>query len=446
MTYGEYGDHLLRWGGYLQRQGLVKGCVVAVLSPNTIDLNPLAYGTMLVGCVYTGIKPRKKVPLTSLAQKALELAQLSIPLVCIGPAGPDSLARAEEIMMSSEIAFAEPAQLSGEEVVAVVYSSGTSGPPKGVCVTHNAAIASLDMMKHPMFYIPVIARDQEDVSITQLFPLFHVAGLIAVGALGLRQGFRLVNFMRFDPRTFLDNIFTYKVNGVHLLPSLMNFALTQEKFNPENCRHIDAILTGAAPVPQSSAEAVMRRVGPQARLFHGYGMTEMLFVSQDPVYETRYGSTGLLFPGLEAKVRHVETGETLAPGDRGELCLRGPSMMKEYLNNVAATRDAIDDDGWYHTGDVGCFDDEGFLKIIDRTKEMIKVNAYQVSPSELEDVILQLGEVQEVCVLGVPHPKTGEAPRAFVRTSVPIGEDKVVAHVAAQCARYKHLTGGVEFV
>ncbi|KAF2365699.1 AMP-binding enzyme C-terminal domain [Trinorchestia longiramus] len=464
MTFGQYRDGIARWGGLLSKQGLRSGDVVAVLSPNTIDCNCVVYGTIAAGCIYTGLNPlytpaevaysisesgAKMIvvfgPLEPLARKALEIAQMNLPLFSIGPSSSGTLPRVEEILVDPSVEFANPLQVTGKEVMTMIYSSGTTGKPKAVAISHNAAIAAVEMMLHPMFCAPSVARDPSEVRVTQLFPLFHMAGVIGVGGTALRAGLQLVNIMKFDPSTYLDIIFKYKVNGVHLLPSLMNYALSQDKFCPENCSNIDAIISGAAPIPQSSAEQVIQRVGPQASFFHSYGMTEMLSVSQDPLHETRFGYTGQLLPGLEAKIVDIETGQTLSPHQDGEICLKGPTMMNGY-HNSAKTSDVIDAEGWYHSGDVGHFDQDGFLKVVDRTKELIKVNALQVSPSELEDVILRIPEVVEVGVVGVPHEKTGEAPRAYVKRSAPLDEKKIHDHVAKYCARYKHLTGGISFI
>ncbi|KAF2351952.1 AMP-dependent synthetase/ligase [Trinorchestia longiramus] len=465
MTFGQYRDSMARWGGLLSKQGLRPGDVVAFYTPNSIDANCVVYGTIAAGCIYTGINPlctptevahsisdsgaRMIVfsgPLEPDVRKALEIAHLNIPLFSIGASSSGTAPRVEEILADPRVEFSDPHERTGEETMAFMYSSGTTGPPKAVAISHNAAIASVVMRTHPMFRIKAIVRDPSDVCMTQLFPLFHISGLISSGGTALKEGFRLVSINRFNPANFLDKIFKYKASCVHLLPSLMNYALSQPKFNPDNCSHIDAIITGAAPVPMCSVERVMERVGPQAKFIQGYGMTEMLVVAQDPVRETRPGFTGQLLPGLEAKIVDVETGQTLSPDKSGEIYLKGPTMMSGYHNDCSKTRDAIDEDGWYHSGDVGHFDQDGFLKVVDRTKELIKVNALQVSPSELEEVLLRMPEVVDVGVVGVLHHKTGEAPRAYVKTFAPLEEKKIHDHMAKYCARYKHLTGGIRFV
>jgi acyl-CoA synthetase (AMP-forming)/AMP-acid ligase II len=177
----------------------------------------------------------------------------------------------------------------------------------------------------------------------------------------------------------------------------------------------------------------------------GYGMTETSPVTHvSPLERNKPGTVGVLLPNTEARIVDLDTEQDAEPGGRGELCVRGPQVMKGYLNNQAATDAMIDRDGWLHTGDIAIVDDEGYYTIVDRVKELIKYKGYQVPPAELEALLLEHPQISDAAVLGRPDEEAGEVPVAFV-VAEGLEPDAVLSFVAERVAPYKKLRG-VEFV
>ncbi|MEM6959753.1 MAG: AMP-binding protein, partial [Myxococcota bacterium] len=213
-----------------------------------------------------------------------------------------------------------------------------------------------------------------------------------------------------------------------------------DKYNLESVREL---FSGAAPLGGDVAEAAAKRLG--CSVAQGYGMTELSPVTHAVAEgDYRAGSVGTLIPNTEARL--VMDGKDVGRGERGELWVRGPQVMKGYLNNEEATAQTIDADGWLHTGDVAVVDEDGHTFIVDRMKELIKVKGFQVAPAELEALLLGHDGIADAAVIGVPDEAAGERVKAFVvRVDAGLDEDGVKAFVADQVATYKQLSL-VEFV
>ncbi|ETN83407.1 4-coumarate--CoA ligase 1 family protein [Necator americanus] len=178
-------------------------------------------------------------------------------------------------------------------------------------------------------------------------------------------------------------------------------------------------------------------------------MTECGLASHLPLLDSEISitSVGSLVSTFEQKIISTNTGDEVPTGERGEICIRSPTIMKGYLNRPEATAETIDADGWLHTGDIGFVDEKGQTFIVDRLKELIKVKGLQVAPAELEDILLSHKEIQDAAVIGVPDEKTGEKPRAYVvKANKNLTESDVKDFIEAKVSSYKFLTGGVVFV
>ncbi|KAK6732336.1 hypothetical protein RB195_016615 [Necator americanus] len=187
----------------------------------------------------------------------------------------------------------------------------------------------------------------------------------------------------------------------------------------------------------------------QKKILSGYGMTESGMASHLPPLDSRtnFTNVGKIASTFEQKIISTSTGEEVPTGERGEICVRGPTIMKGYLNRPEETAETIDADGWLHTGDIGYVDNKGQTYIVDRLKELIKVKGLQVAPAELEDILLSHKEIQDAAVIGVPDEKTGEKPRAYVvRANETLTEADVKHFIEEKVSSYKFLTGGVVFV
>lgn len=174
------------------------------------------------------------------------------------------------------------------------------------------------------------------------------------------------------------------------------------------------------------------------------------FIAISPQEIANYQTVGFPFTNGEVKIAHVDDPnfKGVAPNETGEILFRGPNVMRGYFNNIKATKETLTEDGWLRTGDIGYCDENGFLYVVERLKELIKVNAFQVAPAELESILRDHPDLLEAAVVGIPNVKCGEAPKAFVvrKSSSKITESEIQNYIAKQVSKHKHLTGGVQFV
>ncbi len=329
-----------------------------------------------------------------------------------------------------------------QDTALILYSSGTTGLPKGVMLTHhNLKAAALQLLSGDL------AR-QEDVLVA-VSPFFHVVGLHGILNLGIIAGATTVIVQRFDVRAFLQAIQDYRISSAFLTPPVVNELIKNPAVDDYDLSSLRNILCAAAPLGPEAEEAAAERLGCIVR--QGYGMTEATgpvstnLVAADGTI--RHGSVGQLVPSTEVKVAGLADGKELEPGETGEILVRGPQVMKGYLNNSEATSVALEPDGWLHTGDVGFADAEGFLTIVDRVKEIIKYKAYQVAPAEIEAVLGTHAAVSDVAVVPSPDADSGELPKAFVvlKPEAQADADELMAYVSERVAPYKKVRL-VEFV
>lgn len=222
-----------------------------------------------------------------------------------------------------------------------------------------------------------------------------------------------------------------------------------EKVQPKHTKSIKYVLSGAAPLSQPDAEK-FNQIAPNSQFFQGYGLTEASpVVLLSKLGTKKYASVGIPMPNTEVKIVLLNDTEMrgVGPNISGELLVRGPQIMRGYHNNDVATKDTITPDGWLRTGDIGYYDDNEEFFITDRLKELIKVKGFQVPPAELEDILRAHPDIADAAVIGIPHNKAGELPRAYVVKRNPnITEQEIKDFVAKKVAEYKRLEGGVEFI
>lgn len=211
---------------------------------------------------------------------------------------------------------------------------------------------------------------------------------------------------------------------------------------------VKIIMSGAAPLGNDVAQLFKQRF-PHVDIRQGFGMTETSpGVAISPANNTKFATCGFLVPNSIAKIADPNTGEALSAGNRGELCVKGPHIMKGYLNNPTATANTIDKDGWMHTGDIAVLDEDGHISIVDRLKELIKYKGFQVPPAELEALLVGHDKIADAAVIGILDPAgQGELPKAYVilQAGADITGDEICEFVKEKVAHYKRLRGGVEF-
>jgi long-chain acyl-CoA synthetase len=325
-------------------------------------------------------------------------------------------------------------QVDPAQLVALPYSSGTTGFPKGVMLTHRNLVANHHQ------YCLATQLGPDDAYIVYM-PLSHIYGVAMMGS-GILSGAKQILLERFDLEKVLRLIAEHRVTWLFAVPPVLLTLANSQDLGPSQFRTIKYIFSAAAPLPPDVVRRVQERVG--APLVQGYGLTEASPATHNSPLEPariKLESGGILMAGTEHRIVDLETGDiNLASGEVGEIVVRGPQVMQGYWNAPDETARVLRD-GWLYTGDIGWVDDDGYLFIVDRKKEMIKYKSFSVAPAELEAVLLEHPEVADCAVMGVPDPESGEVPKAFV---VPcagkiIDIDALARFVGDRVAGYKQI-------
>jgi acyl-CoA synthetase (AMP-forming)/AMP-acid ligase II len=320
------------------------------------------------------------------------------------------------------------------DIAGILYSGGTTGLPKGVLLSHRNLIATLVQAEG------ALGVTSEDVVIAAL-PFFHVYGLHVILNMALQAGATVVTLPRFELGRFLDLVERHRVTRGYIVPAMARALAADPAVEGRDLSALRHLLSAAAPLGPALTEACERRLG--CRVSEGFGMTEMSGITHvvPPFGDRRKpGSIGPAIPGVQCRLVDPDTSQEVARGERGELWMRGPKVMRGYLNNPQATAAMIDPDGWLRSGDIAVVDDDGWFEIVGRIKEIIKYKGFQVFPAELEMILSAHPGVADCAVIGAADEEAGEVPKAFV---VPAGDDldhdSVMRFVAERVAPYKRI-------
>jgi acyl-CoA synthetase (AMP-forming)/AMP-acid ligase II len=319
------------------------------------------------------------------------------------------------------------------DVVALPYSSGTTGLPKGVMLTHRNLVANICQTVAALHI-------REDDRVIAVMPFFHIYGLVVILHTSLRCGATLVTMPRFELPEFLRVMQAHRITRAYVVPPVVLALAKHPLVDQFDLSSVEFMLSGAAPLSADLELACGKRL--DCRMQQGYGMTEASPVTHlvpDHLAGQMPGSIGRLVPTTECRLVDVATGQDAPAGEPGELWIRGPQVMKGYLNNTEATARTIDARGWLRTGDVGRVDEDGAFFIVDRVKELIKYKGYQIAPAELEAVLLTHPAIADAAVIPLPDEEAGEVPKAFVVTSGSITPEEVTAFVTERVAPYKKI-------
>lgn len=335
----------------------------------------------------------------------------------------------------------------------LVYSSGTTGLPKGVMISHRNLVANTLQTRigdeNHLSNKPAPGRPEGDVFLAFL-PFFHIYGLTCILHYSIFGGYKCVVMSKFDIEDFCRIAQDQNVTFAHVVPPVVLLLSKHPVVDKYDLSKIRMLNSGAAPLTRELVDALHKRKGLKVK--QGYGLSETSPVTHmQPwtLWNTTIGSVGVLMPNITAKYMSAEEKEIPA-GEVGELWVKGPNVFKGYLNNVEGTRNAITDDGFFKTGDVGYQDKEGNFYITDRVKELIKYKGFQVPPAELEGLLLSHEKINDVAVIGVyREDQATEVPLAYVvpnnATAGPELEKEIMDWLAQRVANHKRLRGGVKF-
>ncbi|KAK9699021.1 hypothetical protein RND81_08G147700 [Saponaria officinalis] len=331
--------------------------------------------------------------------------------------------------------------INQDDIATIMYSSGTTGASKGVLLTHKNFISMVELFVR--FEVSQYNEPSSENVYLDVLPMFHIYGLSLFGLGLLSLGISVVVMSKFDINEVVRAICRYQVTHFPVVPPIMAALSVKARSLSDKSvlSSLKQVSCGAASLSTKVISDFLHAF-PGVDFIQGYGMTESTAVGTrgfNMENSHKYTSVGLLAPNMEAKVVNGNTGSCLPPGKAGELLLRGPGVMKGYLNNSEATRLTIEDDGWLHTGDIAYFDHDGYLYILDRLKEIIKYKGFQIAPVDLEAVLKSHPEILDVAVTGAADEEAGEIPVAFVvkKTGSTLSQDEVIKYVAQEVAPYK---------
>ncbi len=318
----------------------------------------------------------------------------------------DSVVRLEELDFSGFPEPRWPARADDEDLAALLYTSGTTGHPKGVMLTHANLRANMwQSMRCARF-------TKRDVFLGVL-PQFHSFGFTVLTLLPLTIGAGVVYTARFSPKRIIELVGEHRATVLVAIPSMYNALANAKSGSPEDFASLRFAVSGGEPLSEAVARAFREKF--EIRINEGYGLTETAPVTNICLPEEfRPRSVGRPVERLEQRIIDLETGRTLPPGEEGEIRMRGPNVMRGYFKLPEETAETFDDEGFFRTGDMGRFDDDGHLFITGRIKEMIIIGGENVFPREIEEVLNQHESVAASGVVGVRDPSRGEVPLAFV--------------------------------
>jgi acyl-CoA synthetase (AMP-forming)/AMP-acid ligase II len=455
-TYAQLDDAVRHVAAGLHAHGIRKGDVVGIVSPNLPDFPVVFYAVVSIGAICSTVNPiatAEEIGAQFADSQALLI--VTIPELFEKCAAAAHLARTvREIVVFGDAEGATPyrelfahgntppvvAIDPATDVAALPYSSGTSGIPKGVMLTHRNLVANLQQMQAVNEVIDSTSR------VLGVLPFFHIYGMVVVMGGALRQGACIVSLPRFDLVQVLTVLQDHKIRMANIVPPILVALAKHPVVTNYDLSQLKYLFSGAAPLGTELASACQDRLGLTVR--QGYGLTETSPVTHfHPMDDSRVvlDSVGPSAPNTECRLVDPATGDDCAPGERGELWMRGPQLMKGYFNKPDATAACMTEDGWFKTGDVAVVDELGWYTIVDRVKELIKYKGMQVAPAELEALLLGHPAVADVAVIPVPDPDAGEIPKAFVVARAPLTADEVMAFVAERVSSYKKVRQ-VEFV
>lgn len=439
LSYHEFYERVERFAAYLQQQDYQKDDVIALYTLNS-DLFLIAYlGVQLAGFVVMPINTKLAAPEVEFIVNHSEAKGLIYDERIEGTFKDVSYEFQHAISLQEMTAIIEqdhgarkPVQLAPHDTAVVMYTSGTTGKPKGVMLTHQNVVATACIWSESM---QMSNKDRMFICT----PLFHCAGLHVFAMPMFYQGGTVIIEEAFSPAKTLAQIATTEASIFFGVPSMYTIILNTPGFKEHSLHHLRLLCYGAAPMPYELVKQV-KEAFPNVKVQNLYGQTEnspaaTSLLDSDAL--TKIGSVGKPLAQTEVCVVDSE-GNPVPAGEVGEICVNGPQVMKGYLRNPEETARTVKN-GWLYSGDLGRFDKEGYLYIVDRKKDLIIRGGENIYPIEVEEVLYQIPEVLEAAVVGLPHEVYGEVPKAYVvlKEGKSIEETTILSYCQTQLAKYK---------
>ncbi|CAG9134687.1 unnamed protein product [Plutella xylostella] len=461
LTFSEIAQNAMNVAVSLVQQGVRKGETIAVCSENRSEFWPTVIGTLLAGAVITpisvvytkdelkhilGISKPKYIFCSPFAYKAhkstIQSTKHIRKVYLYGDEKTSNEILYKDLVKNVNVKREDfmPVEVQGQTDDAVIlYSSGTTGLPKGVVLTHFNGLVYCSFIKFD--------EPQDPMTVLSIAPWYHAYGMW--GNIGsMCNGRTNVYIKRFEEKLFLETIQRYKISVLFLVPPILVLLSKSQILKNYDVTSVTQINCGAAPLDVETIDEVKRRFPNVEGVMQGYGMTEStLALCKDNLFQPyKAGSVGTATPSTVLKVVDLKTREPLGPNQPGEICAKGALIMKGYIGRPRS--EDFDDEGFYRSGDIGYYDEDGYFFIVDRLKELIKYKGFQVPPAEIEAELLKHPAIRDAGVVGVPDRASGELPLAFVVTQpgAAVTEREIQSYVAEKLSNPKQLRGGVRFV
>ena len=457
FTYAELQDAIRHVAAGLHARGVRKGDVVGLVSPNIPEFAVVFFAVTVIGAICSTVNPIATaeeigaqfadseaiclVTIPPLAEKCQTAARLASSVREIFVIGETDIAGV--IPFSALFEHGDQPPLvdidTATDVAALPYSSGTSGIPKGVMLTHRNLVANLAQLNVAKF---TTSSD----TVVAVLPFFHIYGMVVIMSGALTQGATIISMPRFELEPFLQLLQDHKVTVANVVPPIILALAKHPAVTKYDVSSLRMIFSGAAPLGRELAQACSERL--HIKVVQGYGLTETSPVTHYHPHDgdiEKHESVGPPAANTECRLVDPLTEQDVAAGERGELWIRGPQVMKGYFKKPEATAMCMTPDGWFKTGDVAVVDENGWFAIVDRVKELIKYKGLQVAPAELEAVLLSHTDIADAAVIPVPDDDAGEIPKAFVVARAPLTAEEVMRFVAERVSPYKKVRQ-VEFV
>ena len=441
LTYGEFRDAALKVAGSLQAHGVGPGDRVGMVLPNVLAFPVVHYGALLAGAAVVPMNPLLKareveyylrdsgarivVALDTAAEPVEEAAAtVGIDAITVGPALPEELMDADPID--------DPVERADDDLAVILYTSGTTGQPKGAELTHA------NLAGNARTTADTLAENTADDVIMGCLPLFHVFGLTCGLNTAVLKGSTLTLIPRFDGTKALSVIARDKVTIFDGVPTMFSAMLHSPAAGTQDVSSLRLCVSGGSAMPVEVMRSFEEKFG--CMILEGYGLSETSPVASfnHPHAERKPGSIGTPIAGVEMRLVN-DDGDAVPVGEVGEIAIRGENVMKGYWERAEETAKAIPD-GWFRTGDLARQDDDGYYFIVDRKKEMIIRGGYNVYPREIEEALYEHPAVAEVACVGIPHPDLGEEVGVAValKPGATAEVEELREFVKARVAAYKY--------